>query len=505
MSTRFYNLRLIICLIFLFFCGCVNDIKKKILPKEFVVIDSVIPIKADVGVKTQVINNNRQRIKLGHAVNTSANEYLPILSNDGKKLFFSAMDRTGFFDFKLDYNKQKSAGGEDVFISENQNGIWADARPLTKINTNGHEVLSQVFENRSLLVTANYPENFGSQSIDDAGVLTTDIYFIKSENTNFQINHFPEPVNSIYSEADGWMDENENYILFVSDRVGNIGEYHKKGWKWNDSFWGNTDVYVSLKDGDNWTIPINLGSKVNTIFSERTPWLSNDGLTLYLSSNGYKVSKTDLDVYAFKRKSVDDWTSWEGPFEIQDANTLNDDWGYKELSNGDAYLASSNKLGYKPTQGGAVGDGGIRETNYRPGYVLHGLQIASLNSECETNIYYLKNPQTPAFVVEDVFFEIGSSKINSKYEKKISLIVDQISQNKEYKIIIIGYTDDIGNNESNQQLSLDRAESVKSCFLNNKIKNQIITEGKGELNPIFPNNSNANRMKNRRVEIFLKQ
>jgi hypothetical protein len=97
------------------------------------------------------------------------------------------------------------------------------------------------------------------------------------------------------------MAEDQSYILFVSDRNGNIGEYHKKGWKWNESFWGNTDVYVCIKEGDYWGNPINLGSKINTPYAERTPWLSEDGLTLYVSSNGYVKGKTDLDVYAFKR------------------------------------------------------------------------------------------------------------------------------------------------------------------------------------------------------------
>jgi hypothetical protein len=39
------------------------------------------------------------------------------LNADGSKLYFSAMDRTGFFDFKLDFTKEKSAGGEDIFYS----------------------------------------------------------------------------------------------------------------------------------------------------------------------------------------------------------------------------------------------------------------------------------------------------------------------------------------------------------------------------------------------------
>jgi outer membrane protein OmpA-like peptidoglycan-associated protein len=453
----------------------------------------------------KIIDQKRERIKLGHAINTSSNEYLPILNEDASVLYFSAMDRTGFFDFKLDFTKQRSAGGEDIYISRNEQGVWSDARPIKDINTNGHEVVTQVLKSGDLLVTANYPENLGTKFSDDAGTQTTDLFLLKSNKGSFQIIHLPEPVNSIFTEADAWMSEDESFILFVSDRSGNIGDYHKKGWKWNDSFWGNTDVYVSLKIDDNWTLPVNLGSKVNTPFAERTPWLSRDGLTLFLSSNGYEQSKTDLDIYAFKRKSTNDWTSWEGPFVIKDANTQNDDWGYKETKDGQAYLASSIKLGFKPTQGGVAGDGGIRETNYRSGYELYGLQVAALSSDCETNIYFLQNTQKPTFVINDVYFDFGSAEINENFKTYLSLIIDQILQNKNYKITINGYTDDIGDTSFNKQLSYNRAQALKDYFVSNNIKNKIVIEGRGESNPILPNNSKENRVKNRRVEIYLNQ
>ena len=48
------------------------------------------------------LDQKRQRVKLGHAINTSANEYLPVISSDGVELFFSAMDRTGYFENKID-------------------------------------------------------------------------------------------------------------------------------------------------------------------------------------------------------------------------------------------------------------------------------------------------------------------------------------------------------------------------------------------------------------------
>lgn len=496
-----------IVLLFFWFLSSCNETSTKTDKTEDVVkdADSTISISGDFP-KIELLESGfkRERIKLGHAINTLANEYLPVLNADGSKLYFSAMDRTGFFDFKLDFTKEKSAGGEDIFYSKLKEGVWMDARPMKEINTNGHEIVSQVFKNNDLLVTANYPEKYGVKDKKDAGVQTTDIFLLRKSKEGYQINHLPEPINSIFTEADGFMAENQSYILFVSDRNGNIGEYHKKGWKWNESFWGNTDVYVCIKDGDYWGNPINLGSKINTPYAERTPWLSEDGLTLYVSSNGFVIGKTDLDVYAFKRTDKDNWSNWIGPYEVADANTLNDDWGYKEYNDGVAYLASTTKLGFKPTQGGIAGDGGVRETNYRPGYELHGLQVAALNSEYETNIYMLKNPSSPTLVINDVFFDFDSYTVKSSFEKYLRLIVDQIKQNNTATIEINGHTDDVGKKEHNQQLSLKRADAISSFLTQNGVKNIIKTKGLGSSKPMYSNTTIENRKKNRRIELFIK-
>jgi OmpA-OmpF porin, OOP family len=503
-SYSFYKLFTGLTIFLLIGCGG-NQTNKAVNNEVFQSsVDSAKSDKRRIQLSTLSTDIKRQKIKLGHSINTSSNEYLPIISSDGKTLYFSSMDRTGFFDFKLDFTKEKSAGGEDIFVSNLKKGIWDDARPLSSLNTNGHEVVSQVFANGDLLITGNYPEKLGIQKDNDAGVQTTDLFFIRNTKSGYQINHLPEPVNSIFTEADGCMAADQSFILFVSDRPGHVGDYHKKGWKWNESFWGNTDIYVSLKDGDYWTVPINLGNNINTPCAERTPWLSADGLTLYLSSNGYVEGESDLDVYAFKRKSINDWTNWEGPFIVEDANTPDDDWGYKETSNGDAFIASANKLSFKPTQGGVAGDGGVRETNYRPGYELHGLQIASLNREFETNIYHLQNIQSPAFIASDLFFDFNSFNIKNSFDKYLLLLVDQIKLNKVSTIEIIGHTDNIGNPDYNLQLSQKRANAVKEFLLLNGITNPIVSIGFGDQKPDLPNTTEFNRQKNRRVEVFIK-
>ena len=126
--------------------------------------------------------------------------------------------------------------------------------------------MNQLFENGDLLITGNYLENLGPTKTDN-GANTTDIFLARS-NQNFNLTHFDEPVNSIFNEADANMTKDRNTILFVSDRPGHIGDYHKKGWLWNESYWGNTDIYVSTNNGDAWSNPINLGAAINTTLDD---------------------------------------------------------------------------------------------------------------------------------------------------------------------------------------------------------------------------------------------
>jgi outer membrane protein OmpA-like peptidoglycan-associated protein len=446
------------------------------------------------------LNLNRKLVKLGHAVNTAANEYHPVVSSDGTRLVFSGMDRSGFFDFKLDFITEKSAGGEDVFVSTLKNGIWSDARPIKALNTNGHEVVNQILKDDSYIVCANYAEKLGPKDANN-GTETTDLFQVFVTQGSARVIHFPEPVNSIYDELDGFISTNNSFILFASDRPGHVGEYHKKGWKWKDNFWGNTDIYVALNNGDSWQAPINLGSNVNSAGAERTPWLSPDLLTLYISSNGFENGRADMNIYAFKRTDPNDWSHWTGPEAITDANSVLDDWGYSEDLNGVAYFARGVALNYKKTQPASGGDGGIRESNFRTGYTIHGQQSGSCLADNQIDIYSLRKLDLPDFVFEDGNFELNSSRLNSKLQSELIYLIDYLRQNEFYTLRITGHTDNTGSDQINLSLSNERAQAVKEFLVKNGYAGKIEIEAKGNQMPVADNRTEAGRKKNRRVEI----
>ena len=75
----------------------------------------------------------------------------------------------------------------------------------------------------------------------------------------------------------------------------------------------------------------------------------------------------------------------------------------------------------------------------------------------------------------------------------------------EYKLEIEGHTDSTGTDAYNQQLSQSRAESVRNFLVAQGIPEERIpsTQGFGRTKPIAPNDTRANREKNRRVDIVI--
>lgn len=106
---------------------------------------------------------------------------------------------------------------------------------------------------------------------------------------------------------------------------------------------GSCDLYVSYRDGSDWTVPKNLGRAVNTIHWESQPSLSQDGRLLYfVSSRPNGMGGQDL----WQSKKVNGkWTEAENLGES--INTRFDDCSPYIHPNGlNLYFASRGRLGF---------------------------------------------------------------------------------------------------------------------------------------------------------------
>ena len=108
------------------------------------------------------------------------------------------------------------------------------------------------------------------------------------------------------------------------------------------------------------------------------------------------------------------------------------------------------------------------------------------------------------FVLKNMHFATDKTKILPSSEKALRELYTFMVENPTTRILIVGHTDDVGSDAYNQRLSEGRSASVKREMVVRGIDaNRMETEGHGEKDPIVPNDSDAHRQENRRVEIVI--
>ena len=101
-----------------------------------------------------------------------------------------------------------------------------------------------------------------------------------------------------------------------------------------------------------------------------------------------------------------------------------------------------------------------------------------------------------------LMFTINSSEISPSYKDDLSSATEVFAKYPETNILIEGHTDDSGSDELNMSLSEKRATAVKDFLVSKGISaERLTTKWYGETQPKYPNDSETNRQKNRRVEL----
>lgn len=268
-------------------------------------------------------------INMGGNINSGGAEYCPVLTPNMKTIYFTGRDR------------EDNIGGEDVYVAYYLSNHWSIAAPLQgKINTESNEFVNSISADGNILVLfGNYEGQLGRGD---------NFYSEKTPAGWSEVKPFPQPINSKWWDADAFLTADGKAIIFSSERPGGIGAYHQKGDYFHGMYWGNTDLYVCLKEGDGWSKEaINLGPAINTPYTERSPFLHPDGKTLYFSSDGHPgLGKSD--VFKSVRLSDTSWTMWSEPVNLgKEINTSEEDWGYKISTDGKtAYFSTVNNMGF---------------------------------------------------------------------------------------------------------------------------------------------------------------
>jgi OOP family OmpA-OmpF porin len=105
-----------------------------------------------------------------------------------------------------------------------------------------------------------------------------------------------------------------------------------------------------------------------------------------------------------------------------------------------------------------------------------------------------------------VRFAFGSTAPDATSEAALERVLTLLAAEPGLRIAVEGHTDDVGSAEGNLTISRARAQAVKTWLVAHggpQIEARIAVRGYGEAKPALPNDSEANRAVNRRVELRL--
>jgi OOP family OmpA-OmpF porin len=107
-----------------------------------------------------------------------------------------------------------------------------------------------------------------------------------------------------------------------------------------------------------------------------------------------------------------------------------------------------------------------------------------------------------SFTLTGVTFETSSAVIRPSSFAKLDEVAEALNGNPEVRVEISGHTDNVGSEESNQRLSLARAQAVRQYFIDKGVAaDRLEARGFGESRPITTNETPEGRAENRRVEM----
>ncbi len=507
--------------------------------------DSQYPIIANISIP-ELLSKGLIVERLDNSVNSDFSELNPLLSPDGKTLYFSRR------------NHPENMGGvtdkEDIWYSElGADGNWTLAKNMgpkfNNTNPNFINAVSATPDGRSVIILLGNKYQKDGKMV--AGVSVSD-------NLSGTWSD-PKPLNI---EDDYNFNEKANYFM-ANTRTALLMSVERADSR------GDRDLYVSFHKNDSlWSSPLNLGDVINTAGEESAPFLASDNKTLYFSSNGFS-GFGGSDVYMTRRLD-DTWTNWSEPENMgPDINTeLNDlffnipstsEYAYYSrevaVDNADVYRVKlpvfmspepivvvrgklidaktgepiSAKIIYEKLPDGT--EVGITQSNPETGeYEIHlpGGQLYGVRAEAEGHISENQNldlrgitkdgitknqdirlePIGVAKIEPDatinlnnIFFDFDQATLKPESFPELNRIITLMGEKPSLEVEISGHADATGPEEYNLGLSERRAKSVVRYLTNKGVaKERVKVTFYGETRPIESNETREGRRKNRRVE-----
>lgn len=107
-------------------------------------------------------------------------------------------------------------------------------------------------------------------------------------------------------------------------------------------------------------------------------------------------------------------------------------------------------------------------------------------------------------IPSDISFDTGRADIKPNLRPILDQFANGLANQPNTEIRIVGHTDNVGSNATNDPLSMQRAQAARDYLSSRGVAaSHVSIAGRGEHEPVADNSTEAGRARNRRVEIFL--
>ncbi len=212
---------------------------------------------------------------LGPVVNSSQNDGLPVLTADGKTMFFTSTRDGGIF----------LNPSEDFWYTTMRDSIWQKPVNLgTPVNTPLNEGACSISSDGQMIFLSKQNE------ADHTGL---DLYVSKLNGTIWsEPKDLGANINSRYWDAHPSISNDRKSLYFASNRPGGFRGY---------------DIWVTHFVNGKWSKAENLGPQINSSANERYPYIFFDSKTLYFSSDR-EGGLGGFDIYMSRMDKNGNWT-----------------------------------------------------------------------------------------------------------------------------------------------------------------------------------------------------
>jgi outer membrane protein OmpA-like peptidoglycan-associated protein len=282
---------------------------------------------------------------------------------------------------------------------------------------------------------------------------------------------------------------------------------------------GQMDVYKTTRIGDGWfcwSEPVHLGRAVNTPGHDWGYKVTTNGQYAYFAGNARSSTKSEQNIYQVELPQAarpDPVTLIETRILAPDGKPIDGALQVEDLETGEIIMT----LRTEPGTGRVTAP---LPNNRRYALVFEdGRRLPLSNtidlskvdsSQTVTQDVVLKAVEElkagEGLVLNNIFFDYGEAILKPESRAEIRRAAEFLKNAPEAIVEIAGHTDNTSSREFNLSLSARRAESVRNALIQQGIDPaRLSARGYGPDQPVAPNDTEAGRAANRRVEMKWQQ